>query len=295
MTVCTKRKGISFFWESRKVFVGGKSCRPDIPFLFFRLSLAGTADTSSSPSSLPSLLPVTIGRTNSGSDLNAAQIEQPPHSAGASFPALSKRRRRGTHKKARPQSAFVQLFPWSMSTQQRGASSKIQSSLRTESMAYPSSATANLISKAQYYARRYDKTLMVIAGVLLFGLLLAATSSPSSSMKGVGVLRGSKPSYFGGAVRLGYFFPEDAVNKKENKFYFAAVTDLDELSKVETEKKPTFRSILMPGTLTQLVKDNGKVTYSIDMDMANPRELITKHNEAGRGAEFSELQLFQNR
>ena len=160
-------------------------------------------------------------------------------------------------------------------------------------MAYPSSATANLMSKAQYYARRYDKPIMAVAGLLLFGLLLAATSSPSSSMGAVGVLRGSNPSYFGGALRPGYFLPEDAVNKKENKFYFAAVTDLDELSRVETEKKPTFRSILMPGTITQLVKDNGKVTYSIDM--GNPRELITKHNEAGRGAEFSELQLFQNR
>ena len=182
-----------------------------------------------------------------------------------------------------------------MSTQQRGAtSSKLQSSLRTESMAYPSSATANLVSKAQYYARRYQKPIMAAAALLLFGLLFSATGSPSSSMGGhVGVLRGSTPSYFGGALRPGYFFPEDAVNKKDNKFYFAAVTDLDELSKVETEKKPTFRSIIMPGTLTQLVKEKGKITYSIDM--GKPRELITKHNEAGRGAEFSELQIFQNR
>lgn len=93
-------------------------------------------------------------------------------------------------------------------------------------------------------------------------------------------------------MRPGYFKVEDSVGDK--KFNFAAVTDLDELSMVEgTEKKPEFRSILQSGTITQLEKEKGKVTYSIDF--GGKRELRTKHNEAGRGAEFSELTIFQNR
>lgn len=91
-------------------------------------------------------------------------------------------------------------------------------------------------------------------------------------------------------MRPGYFKVEDSVIKNDKtKFHFAAVTDLDELSVVEGARKPTFRSILQSGTVTQLDKER----YSIEFGAK--RELLTKHNEAGRGAEFSELTIYQNR
>ena len=160
-------------------------------------------------------------------------------------------------------------------------------------MAYPQSSASNFISKVQYFARRHNQPIMVVTALMAFVLILAASSNTPFPGNAVVTLRGSTPSYFGGALRPGYFFPEDAVQANEGKFYFAAVTDLDELSKVEGENKPTFRSVLLPGILSSNKDEKGKVTYR--MEMGTPRELITKHNEAGRGAEFSELTLYQNR
>ena len=68
------------------------------------------------------------------------------------------------------------------------------------------------------------------------------------------------------------------------------VSDLDQLSRVETSKKPLFKSMLMPGTLTY---DPVKNAYS--MKQHTVRYLESAHNEAGRGMELSELTLFQNR
>ena len=98
-------------------------------------------------------------------------------------------------------------------------------------------------------------------------------------------------SSFGGAVHPGYFLPGDAV-ENGNTFHFAAVTDLDKLSAVldkDGGKTGKFRSVLLPGTITK-GSDN---KYSVKFE--NIRELISKHNEGGRGMELSELILFQNR
>ena len=103
----------------------------------------------------------------------------------------------------------------------------------------------------------------------------------SSSSGGVGS--------FSGAARPGYFRPEDS-QLQENVFRFAAVTDLDQLSMVKGAKNPTFRSLLLPGTITY---DPAKNKYKLETEPT--RELITGHNEAGRGAEFSELTIFNNR
>lgn len=51
----------------------------------------------------------------------------------------------------------------------------------------------------------------------------------------------------------------------------------------------TYRSLLLPGTITHDVTTN---KYSMVMEAT--RTLKTKHNEAGRGAEFSELTVFDN-
>ena len=96
-------------------------------------------------------------------------------------------------------------------------------------------------------------------------------------------------SYFGGAYHPGYFDLKDAI-KDENTFYFAAVTDLDQLSRKPKSKKLVFQSMLMPG---QLKRDPNTNQYSIKFE--EHRMLYSQHNEAGRGMELSELTLYQNR
>jgi soluble calcium-activated nucleotidase 1 len=166
-------------------------------------------------------------------------------------------------------------------------------------MAYfASSNIQNWMSKGQYYVRRYNQPLMIAGAVVVFFILLSATSTTPSSfadnMSMTGVLRGSNPTFFGGARRPGYFLPQDAVLQKNTKFAFAAVTDLDELSKIEDERKPTFRSYLLSGTLVN-TGTTTKTQPAYQIEFGTQHELRTKHNEGGRGAEFSELTLYQNR
>jgi soluble calcium-activated nucleotidase 1 len=94
---------------------------------------------------------------------------------------------------------------------------------------------------------------------------------------------------FGGAVNKGYFTAANAIVDK-NKFHFATVTDLDQLSRVTDSKKPLFKSVLLPGTITRNPADN---TYGIEFEPV--RVLTSFHNEAGRGMELSELTLYNNR
>ena len=65
---------------------------------------------------------------------------------------------------------------------------------------------------------------------------------------------------------------------------------MDELSRVKGADKPEWQSYMLLGSLQQ--KTDG--TYSIDFE-DYMRDLKTKHNEAGRGAEFSELAIYQDR
>jgi soluble calcium-activated nucleotidase 1 len=101
--------------------------------------------------------------------------------------------------------------------------------------------------------------------------------------------------HWGGAVRAGYFKIADAV-VSDTEILFGAVTDMDELSRVKDSKKPKFRSTFLPG---KLLKKNGNAagskTYEIVLDDTRKRTLITQHNEAGRGGEFSELTIYNNR
>ncbi|KAL3911156.1 MAG: hypothetical protein SGARI_001779 [Bacillariaceae sp.] len=116
---------------------------------------------------------------------------------------------------------------------------------------------------------------------------------PRSSDLGPGSLRGKLMSssvfQFGGAVHGGYFSVEGS-KIKDNQFRFAAVTDLDQLSLMKDERKMTYRSLLLPGVIT-----HDPVTNKYTMEMEETRTLKTKHNEAGRGAEFSELSVFDGR
>lgn len=168
---------------------------------------------------------------------------------------------------------------------------------RGESMAYPRHHSG-VWSKVQWYIRQNSKAVLATIGFLTFILVISSdilhdsNLGPGGSLRGNSLFKGSSslssPS-FSGAAREGYFHVEDS-QIKENVFRFAAVTDLDQLSLVTDAKKPTFRSVLLPGTITYLPDQ-----HKYELEMEPTRELVTQHNEAGRGAEFSELTIFNNR
>jgi hypothetical protein len=145
--------------------------------------------------------------------------------------------------------------------------------------------------------RRQGKSVLVSMSFIVF--LTLVTSSDFSPRPR---LRGGKAAFstvspdghqysFGGAKRPGYFYPKDAV-LSSSEFLFAAVTDQDKASRdpSATLENPRFKSILLPGILK---RNQEKGMYSVEFQ--KERELTTKHNEAGRGAEYSDLQLFDNR
>lgn len=164
---------------------------------------------------------------------------------------------------------------------------------RGESMAYPRHHSGSL-AKIQWYIRQNSRP--VLATMAFFAFILVISSDilhdsdlgPGGSFRGSNIFKSNGRSSFSGAAHQGYFSIEDS-QIKENVFRFAAVTDLDQLSKVEGSK-PKFRSYVLPGKITF---NPDKNTY--DLEMEPTRELVTGHNEAGRGAEFSELTIYNNR
>ena len=153
---------------------------------------------------------------------------------------------------------------------------------RGESFAYPNHYS--YLSRIQWYIRQNTKAVLATFAFLVF--LLVISSDFLHDNFGPQALRGV--GSFAGAVHGGYFSVEDS-KVKDNVFRFAAVTDLDQLSDMH-EEKLTYRSVLLPGIITH---DPVKNTYKLEME--ETRELKTHHNEAGRGAEFSELTIFRNR
>lgn len=175
---------------------------------------------------------------------------------------------------------------------------------RSESMAYPSAGVDTLISKVQFHARKNKKAVVACVAFLFFLLIITSDAIHDMGRRtGVLNLRGSSSktatadqiAHWGGAMRPGYFHIEDAIitpsdaNSNTNIYRFSAVTDLDQLSAVKDSKKPEFQSFFLPGIL----KRTGLNQYDISFE--HPRTLATKHNEAGRGAEFSELTIYNNR
>ncbi|MGK3743977.1 MAG: hypothetical protein ACI90V_010836 [Bacillariaceae sp.] len=168
---------------------------------------------------------------------------------------------------------------------------------RSESMAYPKHH-GGLLLKIQWLFRQHTKAVLATIGFLGFVVVISSDSLHDSGLgPGGSSLRGrlsssSIGSSFSGVLRGGYFSVEGSKTNIENQFRFAAVTDLDQLSFMKDESKMTYRSLLMPGTITRN-KDTNK--YTMVMETADTRTLKTKHNEAGRGAEFSELTIFDGR
>lgn len=162
---------------------------------------------------------------------------------------------------------------------------------RSESLAYPKTGT---MAKINFLLRQNSRavvaTLAFVAFVLILSLDAVQRSSTgagvTSSLRNIGARNYDR---FGGAVRKGYFYPDKAVID-DHTFRFAAVTDLDQFSRVEESKKPLFKSHLLPGILKYEPSAN---TYSIEFE---PSRILTSfHNEAGRGMELSELTLYDNR
>ncbi|KAI2502370.1 Apyrase [Fragilaria crotonensis] len=98
-------------------------------------------------------------------------------------------------------------------------------------------------------SRAVVATLAFVAFVLILTLDAVQRSSTgagvTSSLRNIGARNYDR---FGGAVRKGYFHPDKAVID-DHTFRFAAVTDLDQFSRVTESKKPLFKSHLLPGIL----------------------------------------------
>lgn len=184
------------------------------------------------------------------------------------------------------------------------SSSSGMKAVRSESMAYPSSKVDTLKSKVLFHLRQNNKAVVCTVAFILVLLIITSDAihdmgrrtagSRFSSLRGNHGATASQLEHWGGAIHGGVFYEEDAVLKPIDStsvalFRFAAVTDLDQLSAVPDAKKPEFRSFFLPGLLER------KANNMYEIKFEQPRTLITKHNEAGRGAEFSELTIYNNR
>mmetsp|Transcript_119777 Transcript_119777/g.178943 ORF Transcript_119777/g.178943 Transcript_119777/m.178943 type:complete len:444 (+) Transcript_119777:319-1650(+) len=163
---------------------------------------------------------------------------------------------------------------------------------RGESMAYPKQNSA--LSTLQWHLRQNSKAVLATLAFCVFVLVVTSDFIHDSDL-GPQTLRGRTSSTgvvvsnFAGALHSGYFSVEGS-KVSDNVHRFAAVTDLDQLSLVKDARKPVYRSVMLPGTIA---RDPATNKYTMTFD--ETRELRTGHNEAGRGAEFSELQIFNNR
>lgn len=170
---------------------------------------------------------------------------------------------------------------------------------RQASYAYESvSPASSFWYKLMFYVRVNSRA--VIATIGFIGFVLVLTSDGMHPPKGGSPgyvsfrqrLRGGSDegiAYFGGAFHPGYFKLEDSIIDA-NTIRFAAVSDLDQLSSMTDKKKPTFRSLLLPGTLTR-----NPTTSMYSVEFEDTRTLVSQHNEAGRGMELSELTIYQDR
>lgn len=168
---------------------------------------------------------------------------------------------------------------------------------RSESMAYPRNH-GGFITKLQWLLRQHSKAVLATLAFLFFVLVVSSDFLHDSDIgparfRGTLLRKGTSSSMggnFGGSLTNGGYFSVEGSKVKENQFRFAAVTDLDQLSLMKDEKKMTYRSVLLPGIITRNPETN---KYTIEFEAT--RTLKTQHNEAGRGAEFSELSIFNGR
>jgi hypothetical protein len=155
---------------------------------------------------------------------------------------------------------------------------------KSHSMAYPR-GHYRFTSTLKWYLQQNSKAVLATLAFLGFCLLIS-----SDFIHNTAGFHSTSEINFAGASGSGYFSTY-ASQIEENAFGFVAVTDLDQLTLVEDEEKPTYRAYLLAGKISHDPVTN---QYSIEME-DKPREISTHHNEAGRGAEFSELQIYHDR
>jgi len=161
--------------------------------------------------------------------------------------------------------------------------------------AYPKDGIfSSQIQRVNIYFRQHGHAMMLTLGCVMFLFLLLSdeTATRSGSIRGTYKVNGKVGIHsFGGSKRAGYFKGEDVFKNGGKTLSFAAVTDNDQLSRVTSSSKPLFESIMVTGDITY---NESEKKYDIQFD-PKTRQLLTKHNEAGRGAEFSELVRFNDR
>mmetsp|Transcript_21919 Transcript_21919/g.24941 ORF Transcript_21919/g.24941 Transcript_21919/m.24941 type:complete len:437 (-) Transcript_21919:50-1360(-) len=169
---------------------------------------------------------------------------------------------------------------------------------RSESFAYASAnSKQNQVSRMMLYLRSHSTAVTATLGFLIFVLLVTSdsmmeggsASSHSNLRSKVLSMSSASNTHWGGATNPGYFKPVDAI-LPDNTFAFATVTDLDQLSHLPGEEKPIFYSKLLPGKLHYNAESN---KYNVEFEPS--RQLISGHNEAGRGMELSELVIYKDR
>lgn len=163
---------------------------------------------------------------------------------------------------------------------------------RSESFAYANSSS-NPMSRLALMLRS-NKNVVTASACFLFFILLVTSDlmmnpSSDSSSNGLRVRTPNKMGErWGGAAHAGHFKPKDA-QTSATSYAFAAVTDMDQLSKVAGDKLK-FHSLLMRGHIEYDASQN---RYTLEVGAQS--ELISGHNEAGRGMELSELTLYDER
>ena len=159
----------------------------------------------------------------------------------------------------------------------------------------------NMAPVAIFFTRN-SRAIIVLLSFLGIVALLSSdtvhddTLAPHSATSYLRRSSGANNGYvnFGGAVRAGYFSVNKSLisnNGGVKMFHFAAVTDLDQLSRMPGDKLK-FYSMLQHG---HLISHNNRNSYMYSIEYAEQRKLISGHNEAGRGMELSELTIYQDR
>ena len=177
----------------------------------------------------------------------------------------------------------------------------------TSSQQVPMSASfqfTNDLSRVILFCRRRSKPL-TFALVFVFLLFMlhddgsSGGTSPQSRLRGQLLNIGSSAtSRFGGASSPGAFLPPVVGPSSNGVYHLAAIADLDQKSSVrppssdavvDSSPPVDFYSVLRPGELRRVAGGRYALTWS------DGRVVTSRHNEAGRGMELSELLLFDDR
>mmetsp|Transcript_8821 Transcript_8821/g.16917 ORF Transcript_8821/g.16917 Transcript_8821/m.16917 type:complete len:406 (-) Transcript_8821:225-1442(-) len=171
-----------------------------------------------------------------------------------------------------------------------------------------------MYGKSKTYGKPYNphveetkKKMSPIVALVALGVLAIIFAIPtlSGSTSGTGTTVTIKDSSLtlhqggtvlgsakGGNLRFGAKNPALIVEdySQRNQFTIRIITDLDQQSKEGSDEKPSFHALFTEGTL---VRDPTTGRFSVEWGRTD--KLVSKHNEAGRGMELSELIMYNSR